>query len=243
MTDFYGKPIDQPYDEAMDSEMTRALMLSFQSLSDRRVAILLAKVIVLTILVFGALGVGLWYLLDALFGYFGWQDDGTLSALASFALLLLSGVLLFRVVAVAITWIFADDIIDAVEDRHYPAHAELGQKPGLATAVTMAMRSVARVIGYNLLALPVYLLLLITGVGTAIAFLLVNALLLGRDLEDMLVARHGTAHGSIAKMSRLLLGLLGTAGMLIPFVNLLVPVIATAMAVHLVHGAAKRPAI
>jgi CysZ protein len=243
VTDFYGKPIDQPYDEAMDSEMIRALMLSFQSLSDRRVAILLAKVIVLTILVFGALGVGLWYLLDALFAYLGWQDDGTLSALASFALLLLSGVLLFRVVAVAITWIFADDIIDAVEDRHYPAHAELGQKPGLAAGTAMAMRSVARVIGYNLLALPVYLLLLITGVGTAIAFLLVNALLLGRDLEDMLVARHGKARGSIAKLPRLLLGLLGTAGMLIPFVNLLVPVIATAMAVHLVHGEDKRPAI
>jgi uncharacterized protein involved in cysteine biosynthesis len=243
VTDFYGKPIDQPYDEAMDSEMIRALMLSFQSLSDRRVAILLAKVIVLTILVFGALGVGLWYLLDALFAYLGWQDDGTLSALASFALLLLSGVLLFRVVAVAITWIFADDIIDAVEDRHYPAHAELGQKPGLAAGTAMAMRSVARVIGYNLLALPVYLLLLITGVGTAIAFLLVNALLLGRDLEDMLVARHGKARGSIATLPRLLLGLLGTAGMLIPFVNLLVPVIATAMAVHLVHGEDKRPAI
>lgn len=107
----------------------------------------------------------------------------------------------------------------------------------------MAMRSVMRVIGYNLLALPVYILLLITGVGTAIAFLLINALLLGRDLEDMLIARHGKAHGSISKLPRLLLGLLGTAGMLIPFLNLLVPVIATAMAVHLVHGKANGAAI
>lgn len=223
--------------------MIRALMLSFQSLSDRRVAILLAKVIILTILVFGALGVGMWYVLDALFAYFGWRGDTSLSALASFALLLLCGVVLFRVVAVAITWIFADDIIDAVEDRHYPHHALLGRKPDLATGATMAMRSVARVIGYNLLALPVYFLLLITGVGTAIAFLLINALLLGRDLEDMLVARHGKAHGSISKLPRLLLGLLGTAGMLIPFVNLLVPVIATATAVHLVHSKANGVAI
>jgi CysZ protein len=223
----------------MDDDMIRALMLSFQSLSDRRVAVLLVKVVILTILVFGALGVGLWYALDMVFAYFGWRDDGSLSALASFALLLLSGVLLFRVVAVAITWIFADDIIDAVEDRHYPHHAELGQRPGLATGLTMALRSVARVIGYNLLALPVYLLLLITGVGTAVAFLAVNALLLGRDLEDMLIARHGKAYGSISKLPRLLLGLMGTAAMLIPFVNLLVPVIATAMAVHLVRGNAK----
>lgn len=223
--------------------MIRALMLSFQSLSDRRVANLLIKVVILTILVFGALGVGLWYALDAVFAYFGWSDDGSFSALASFAILLLSGVVLFRVVAVAITWIFADDIIDAVEDRHYPRHALLGKKPGIATGATMAMRSVMRVIGYNLLALPVYILLLITGVGTAIAFLLINALLLGRDLEDMLIARHGKAHGSISKLPRLLLGLLGTAGMLIPFLNLLVPVIATAMAVHLVHGKASGAAI
>lgn len=221
--------------------MIRALMLSFQSLSDRRVAVLLAKVIILTILVFGALGVGLYYGFDALFAAFGWRGGGTYTALISVALLLLSGMILFRVVAVAITWIFADDIIDAVEDRYYPAPAELGRKPGLATGATMAMRSAARVIGYNLIALPIYIGLLFTGIGTAIAFLLVNALLLGRDLEDMLVARHGKAHGSIGKLPRLLLGLLGTAGMLVPFVNLIVPVIATAMAVHLVHLAPKGP--
>ena len=219
--------------------MIRALMLSFQSLSDARVFVLLIKVVSLTLLVFAVSGVGLWYLLDALFAYAGWSDDGTLSALASFALLLLSAVLLFRVVAVAITWIFADDIIDAVEHQDYPEHSKLGRRPGIASGAAMAVKSVARVIGYNLLALPIYLLLLITGVGTAIAFLLINALLLGRDLEDMLVARHGKPHGSIAKLPRLLLGLLGTAGMLIPFVNLLVPVMATAMAVHLVHGSGK----
>ena len=219
--------------------MIRALMLSFQSLADRRVVMLLIKVVILTLLIFGVLGVGLWYALDALLAYFGWRDDGGLSALASLALLLLSGVILFRAIAVAVTWVFADDIIDAVEARHYPYHAGLGRRPGITSGAAMAVKSVARVIGYNLLALPVYLLLLITGVGTAIAFLLINALLLGRDLEDMLIARHGKAHGSISKLPRLLLGLLGTAGMLIPFINLLVPVIATAMAVHLVHGNGK----
>lgn len=220
--------------------MIQALLLSFQSLSDRRVAALLVKVVLLTIAVFILLGIGLWYAMDALFAWANLTDDGTLSGLLSFALLLLSGVLLFRIVAVAITWIFADDIIDAVEDRHYPHHAELGKRPGLATGMQMAVRSAARVIGYNLLALPVYLLLLFTGIGTAIAFLLVNALLLGRDLEDMLVARHGKAHGSIRKLPRLLLGLLGTAGMLIPIFNLFVPVLATAMAVHMAHSGVSK---
>jgi CysZ protein len=220
--------------------MLSAMMLSFQSLSDKRVAVLLAKVILLTIIVFIGLGIGLWYAMGALFAWLNLSDDGTLSGILSVALMLLSGVLLFRIVAVAITWIFADDIIDAVEDRHYPHHAELGNKPGLATGLQMALRSVVRVIGYNLLALPVYLLLLFTGVGTAIAFMAVNSLLLGRDLEDMLVARHGKAHGSIRKLPRLLLGLFGTAGMLIPFFNLVVPVLATAMAVHMVHSGVSK---
>jgi CysZ protein len=220
--------------------MLSAMMLSFQSLSDKRVAVLLAKVILLTIIVFIGLGIVLWYAMGALFDWLNLSDDGTLSGILSVALMLLSGVLLFRIVAVAITWIFADDIIDAVEDRHYPHHAELGKKPGLATGLQMALRSVVRVIGYNLLALPVYLLLLFTGVGTAIAFMAVNSLLLGRDLEDMLVARHGKAHGSIRKLPRLLLGLFGTAGMLIPFFNLVVPVLATAMAVHMVHSGVSK---
>ena len=73
-----------------------------------------------------------------------------------------------------------------------------------------------------------------------LAFLFVNALLLGRDLEDMLIARHGKAYGTLGKVPRFLLGLAGTAAMLIPFVNLVVPVIATAGAVHMAHGVADR---
>ena len=153
----------------------------------------------------------------------------------SAAILGLSGILLFRAVAVAITWVFADDIIDAVEDRFYPRHAAFGKRPSLGAGVHMAVKSIARVVSYNLLALPVYILLLFIGVGTAIAFLLINALLLGRDMEDMLIARHG-AKGAMNKLSRVMLGLFGTAGMMVPLVNLFVPVLATAMAVHLVHS-------
>ena len=210
-------------------------MLSFQSLSDRRVAAVMVKVVLLTIVSFLVLGVGLWFALQWLFSWLNVNDDGFWSGLLSVAIIVLSGVLLFRVVAVAITWIFADDIIDAVEDRHYPRHAVFGKRPSLGAGLQMAMKSITRVVGYNLLALPIYLLLLFTGVGTAIAFLLINALLLGRDLEDMLIARHG-AKGAMNKLPRLMLGLIGTAGMLVPFVNLLVPVLATAMAVHLVHS-------
>ena len=216
--------------------MIQALMLSLQSLSDRRVAAVLMKVVLLTLVAFLILGVALWFALQWLFAWLNIEDEGLWSGLLTVGIIGLSAVLLFRAIAVAITWVFADDIIDAVEDRHYPQQAAFGKRPSLTSGASMGLRSIARVIGYNLLALPIYVLLLFTGVGTAIAFLLINALLLGRDLEDMLIARHGKSAGAINKMPRLMLGLVGTAGMLVPFVNLLVPVLVTAMAVHVVHS-------
>lgn len=197
---------------------------------------LLIKVVLCTFASFLLLGVGMWFALDWLFAWLNIQNGAYLSALLSLAIIPISAFLLFRVVAVAITWIFADDIIDAVEDRYYPQKAAFGKRPGVGAGVHMAVRSIARVVGYNLLALPLYIVLLVTGVGTAIAFMLLNALLLGKDLEDMLIARHGASQGSIHKLPRLLLGFIGTIGMLIPFFNLLVPVLATAMAVHVVHS-------
>ena len=197
---------------------------------------LLIKVVLCTFVSFLLLGVGMWFALNWLFAWLNIRDSAYLSAFLSLAIIPISAFLLFRVVAIAITWIFADDIIDAVEDRYYPQKAAFGKRPGVGAGVHMAVRSIARVVGYNLLALPLYIILLVTGVGTAIAFMLINALLLGKDLEDMLIARHGASQGSIKKLPRLLLGFIGTIGMLIPFFNLLVPVLATAMAVHVVHS-------
>jgi CysZ protein len=222
--------------------MIQAIAMAFQSLADRRVQRLLIRVILLTFLAFLILGFTMWWALDLGLTYLGITAEAApmFGGFVAFATTLFSTIILFRIVAVTITWIFADDIIDAVEDRHYPKHAISGKRPGLMNGAGMALRSVARVIGYNLLALPIYLLLLFTGIGTAIAFLLVNALLLGRDLEDMIVARHGRDHGAMRKLPRLLLGLTGTVGMMVPFFNLLVPVLATATAVHMAHSGVSR---
>lgn len=227
--------------------MIQVIAMGFQSLADRRVQRLLLRVILLTLLAFVILGFAMWWAMSIGMGWIGLDRIGigadnasVFGAFLAAATTIFSTLLLFRIVAVAITWVFADDIIDAVEDRHYPKHAVTGKRPGLVNGAGMALRSIARVIGYNLLALPVYLLLLFTGIGTAIAFLLVNALLLGRDLEDMLVARHGKEHGTMRKLPRLLLGLTGTVGMMVPFFNLIVPVLATATAVHMAHSGVSK---
>ena len=95
-------------------------------------------------------------------------------------------------------------------------------------------------IGVNLLLAPLYLLLLATGVGTAVAFFLVNSWLLGRDLGDMVAARHLPAQSMrewrcTTARGRLLLGFAGTGLLLIPFVNFVAPVLGAAMATHWFH--------
>ena len=215
--------------------MLRAISLAFTSLSDKRVVAVLAKVIGLTLAAFFVLGIVLWYVIDAAFQYYLPNDDGMLGAVAAAVVLAFSGWLLFRSLAIAFTWVFADDIIDAVEDKHYPFYAAQGQRPSVAKAACMGLRSIGRALGYNLLMIPVYLLLLVSGVGTPLAFLAVNGYLLGCDLEDMLVARHGPMRGEIGAIRRFVLGLGGVAAMLIPIVQFFVPVLATAAAVHIAH--------
>jgi uncharacterized protein involved in cysteine biosynthesis len=106
----------------------------------------------------------------------------------------------------------------------------------------MGLASAGRALGYNILAAPLYVLLLVTGVGVPIAFFAINAILLGRDLQDMVAARHVTdyrklsAEWSLPKAQRFLLGLITALLLAIPFVNFLAPVLAAAMATHLVHG-------
>jgi CysZ protein len=212
----------------------RALLLSLQSLSDGKIVKIIFKTLAITIAIFLTFGVAAWFTLPLLLGRWALGDDGLL-AIGAFAAMLLAGWLLWRVIAIAVLWFFADDIIDAVEARYYPLQAQNGKRPGGVQSAQLALGSVGRAVGYNLLALPVYAVLLITGVGTGLAFLLVNGLLLGRDLQDMLTARHGAQQVQFGKLSRLSLGAGGTAAMLLPFVNLLVPVVATAMAVHMAH--------
>jgi CysZ protein len=216
--------------------MIRALSMGLGSLSDKRVMLILAKVMALTLLICAALGFVLWYGLDALIGQTGLEDEGLISALASIAIFTFGGLLLFRMVAVAITWVFADDIIDAVEDRHYPFEAARAVRPSFSKALAMGLRSAGRALLYNLLALPFYVILLFTGIGAPLVFLFVNALLLGRDLDDMLIARHSKERAALTSGPRFMLGLAGAGGMMVPFLQFIVPVVATAAAVHMAHG-------
>jgi CysZ protein len=224
--------------------MIRAFLLSVAQLADPAVLRVLATSLGVTCALFAVLGAGAWWALDALLAAWasGVRGGGTLAGVAAIMLAVLAGWLLFRAVAVLVLGLFGDAIVAAVERRHYP-DARARAVP-LARSLRMGLGPVARVVGVNLLLAPAYLALLATGVGTAALFFVVNAWLLGRDLGDMVAARHlppatmrGWRRATAAR--RFVLGLAGTGLFVVPGVNILAPVLGAAMATHLYHG--RRP--
>ncbi|NML06583.1 EI24 domain-containing protein [Sphingomonas sp. G-3-2-10] len=231
--------------------MIHALFLSFGQLLDGRVAAVFLKSLVLTALLFAAAGVGLWWGLHWLTDNYGaWigisREGGVVADIMTIVVMLFAWWLLFRAIAIGVIGIFADEVVAAVEAKHYPqAHAMARDVP-FARSVAMGLRAGLRIILINLLFAPLYIVLLVTGVGTAIAFFLVNSWLLGRDLGDMVAARH-MPYGELPQwrrrtsLRRFVLGSVGTGVMLVPVLNLLGPILGAAMATHAYHlGQIKR---
>jgi len=135
---------------------------------------------------------------------------------------------------------FADEVVQAVEARHYTAALATARKLGFSEELGQGLRGAIRALGWNLAALPVALVLLVTGVGPPLVFFLVNAVLLGRELQDMVWLRHRHDPQAGAPLSGFTRAAPGgaVAGLLtVPFVNLLAPLLGAAAATHLVHRA------
>ena len=213
-----------------------ALLLALRDLPHPRVLRVLAASLALTLLVFAIAGAAIFFAARWALEHWRWLDGVTLDMAGVLVALLLitASWLLFRAVAILVVGLFADGIVADVEGRHYPAAAAGAVDVGWRQSVALALASLARLILGNLAALPFYVLLLVTGIGTPILALFVNALLLGRDLEAMVLARH-PGRPRLERRARWSLGLLSAASFLVPVANLLAPIASAAMAVHMLH--------
>lgn len=212
-------------------------------LGDRRVLAVLVKSMGVTLAIFAALAVALWRGAALAIERYaaGWGEVGGLIALV---LGIIAGWLAFRILALAVLQFFADEVVHAVEARHYPAEAAAARDLPFAEDARNALGGLMRAVIVNLVALPVALLLLVTGVGTALLFWAVNAGLLGRELQDMVWLRHRASSQDappLGALTRLALGGIVAAMLLVPLLNLLAPVLGAAAATHLVHSRKGRP--
>ena len=217
------------------SAVPAAIVKAFGQLGDRAVVAVLVKSIVITLVVFAALGAGLYVALAEAGQRFGVSEGW--AGLAAVLLVPIAMWLLFRVVALVVLQFFADEVVAAVEARHYPALAGAARPLPLGREVALATRGLMRALGYNLLALPLAAVLAFTAIGPALVFLAVNAVLLGREFTDMAWLRHcrGAERSNPSPLTeRVLLGAAVAGMMLVPFLNFVAPVIGAAAGTHLV---------
>ncbi|MDR3440724.1 EI24 domain-containing protein [Telmatospirillum sp.] len=214
--------------------MIASLAKAIAQLSDprfRRVLLIgLSTTFVTYLLVYAAVG---WGLSGLHVWGIGWADTITdlLGGLAIFVIALI----LFPSVATLVLGFLQDEIATAVEARYYPA-LPAPRHQGLIEIGWGALRFAAVALLVNLLALPIYLLLLVAGIGAAL-YCIVNGYLLARDYFEMAAWRRlePAAADRLRRRHWLRLWLLGIVLALVstlPLVNLLAPLIATAAMVH-----------
>lgn len=169
--------------------------------------------------------------------------EGLLDWIASFVVgmsLIVVSAILFPGVATVIVGFFLEDVVAAVEAKHYP-----DEPPARPQPVSEVMASTAKfalmVVGLNLLCLPLYLLLMFLPPFNLVLYYLLNGYLVSREYFELVAFRRmepGVAL-QVRRRSRgriLLSGILLTFLLTIPIVNFLTPVIATAFMVHVFHG-------
>jgi CysZ protein len=194
-----------------------------------------------------------WFGLKELFDWWvmPWVDAGV-SGLPSWAGFLepvaaiLAGIvlaiglaLLLAPTTALVAGLFLDEVAEVVERRDYPAEPPGRALPTLASLV-LSVRFMGVVILANLVAL---LLLLVPGVNL-VAFLLINAYLLGREFFEFAAMRFRPEAEAKALRRRhagtvFAAGLVIAAWLAVPLVNLATPLFAVALMVHL-HKALSR---
>lgn len=199
------------------------------------------KVLAATVALLVALGSTFLWLLDRAVQVDyanGWIDWGV-NLVAGLGVVV-GAVFLVPLVSALVAGLFLDDMAEIVEGDHYP-NDRPGKALPLHRSVPLALRFLVIVALGNLLALT---LLLVPGVNV-VAFLVVNAYLLGREYfefaalrfhEKTEVDRLRAAHGP-----RIFIAGLAIAGLVaIPILNLLTPLFATALMVHVHKRVASR---
>jgi uncharacterized protein involved in cysteine biosynthesis len=141
--------------------------------------------------------------------------------------------LLFPAVVATLASFLLEEVVRAVERRHYP-HLPEPLRASTAQEVATALRFFAVVVTVNLVALPLYLAL--PGINLLVYYT-INGYLLGREYFELVANRRvGRRDAALMRKSRplkpFLAGIIIAFLSTVPLLNLLAPVIASAFMVH-----------
>ncbi|MBL1419543.1 MAG: EI24 domain-containing protein [Alphaproteobacteria bacterium] len=165
--------------------------------------------------------------------------DVIFSWMAGIGTFLLMGYLIVPITAL-FAGLFLDNIADVVEEQHYP-HRKKGIAMPTAQAVWTGIKFMLIVIVSNLLLLP---FALFGGLGFILIYAL-NGYLLGREYFELAALRHHTIADAkfLRSQNQAMVygaGFIVAFAATIPYVNILVPVFATSLLVHIYHQAVTK---
>ncbi|HEY8610699.1 MAG TPA: EI24 domain-containing protein [Roseomonas sp.] len=220
--------------------MIASLVMPFDQIFDRGFRGPLLKGVLGAVLALGALIALADWAVMSLAGGSGWLATaaGVLGGVAG----VFAAFWLFVPFALAIAGLFLDETAAAVERRHYPGLPE-ARGASLAAQGVFNVTLALKVLALNLVLLPVALLLPLLG---GLLLWLVAAISLGHGLfEGVAQRRMPVAEARVLRKRRefsvLAVGAVLAALALLPFANLLVPVLGTAAMTHLLHRGADGP--
>lgn len=219
----------------------RALALGWLDLLRPRILRLALMGLALTVLLFVVLQSALFWAVRSFvpgslsLPWIGTLDVGSALSWGSLALFPLMGFFLMAPVAAGFSGLFADHVADAVEETHYPARkgVSLDFLDGLLESVAV-MLAVLAVAVLSLFVTPVL------GPLAPLLFFGANGWLLGREFFQMAARRHMDQVQATtlrkANAGRVTLaGVLVAVALVIPLVNIAVPLLAAAAFTHLFH--------
>ena len=214
--------------------MIAALVKALGQLSDPRLSRVLKWGVMGALAAYAVLVAIIWTVLANLTLFANaWADWGTDLAIGALALVL--PILFFPALITTIMGPMLDGVAEAVDARHYP-HLGPGRPQPVGEVIWGTLRFLGLTVLVNLLALPVYGVLLFTGFTVVLATL-INGYLLGREYFDLAAFRRMDP-AAARLMFRANLGRLWLAGIIIaflfsvPLLNLAAPLIATAFMTH-----------
>lgn len=226
--------------------MIQAFISAAIQLGDPPIRRVVRRVALWTAVIYVLVGVALWTAIsgiDSTFEFafipFLWLRDfmisaaglvvGVLGVFVFFALFWL----LFVVVVQLVTGFYLEDIIAAVEARHFPDLPPVVRQSAGAALINM-MQYFTILLLLNLLALPFYLIPLIG----LVVFYLVNSYLIGREYFELVALRRIDAPSAkiLRKANRGQIfgaGVITTFLLSLPILNLVAPIMATMAMVHI----------
>ena len=237
--------------------MFAALAKSFSQASDpafrRTLGISVAASLAVFVLLWMLAWFGLSWAGDALSAWLGEQDPGFWSEVLQWVLgggavvgVLVVSFFLFPAVMVLVMSPLLEDVAAAVEARHYPGLPAARAQPW-SEMIAGVLAFIAISLALNILALPLYLLLLFLPPFNLFVFYLLNGYLLGREYFEIVAVRR-LDMATAKRLRRTYRGRVFMAGVVIallltvPLVNLITPIVATAFMLHVFEGLRRREA-